>query len=1321
MKLALFLLCVSAQATTTINSISATATQALVSVTRPTSSTITAIKISEDSAFGTVVDDTNATLFTNADVEAGHVVASAVSGTNTILILRMGLRVAQQASDNKWHSRALASATHYYITLTGDTTPTSQFQTGIVSGISPEGPPTDPNGWGQLGNPEYTDFSKPVIEPHSGLKISSADPAGWGSSATVAISTTGANWFSGQVGWTNPNNIATYGGAGTTVPNQNTVCVFLNVDGFLPGSSTSIFGGYWPYNGLADVAMDLYGSGTDASGTNRTIQGAMSTDSCQTNYTPLVNVTFPQTTQAAVGTLPSTYPGAYFSSWGGKALPRSAFPRIGYVSVSSGVVTLTQARIDNFGHVENIGLTAASDNAYFDLDWKPNTKIYINGSSATCTNNFCTIASVQSATQLTLVETGTSLGGNNFYHSAALSMVLQKTTATGSITFSARWKVANTYPQNLGTGGCARQTVTASDGAIGYPCIFPGVRQNPGALYLMVTSGTGAPSVRLISQFPNNGCTNGGVECPSSSANNLGPQTAQFLDTDPSQMYVVQPTNAGSGTQGLFKVQYQATTGTACGGGACGWLPWTHWNTAYSSISIVAPVTHELIWTNLTPCGGSPPCSTGLDLRSQILAHTTFNETLWGSAGNLNTAGFASPYMILYNLSGSQNNACWIHAFTASTGLWYKSWRSDDWNMGGQNISNGLGRYAGCHAITAVDGSSATNGPAFILATHTLNAGTSQLEAGPYTGTITAVSKSGAFSSNTSLPWPIDSTYDSPCPGGLPAWLTARGAISNQCVQVQGLQPCNTFAGGTEAAALPCPYNAAWGYLNGLQIGDMLKDNVVGGDDNEGFLVVTTPTLALGSTCPGTCIYQWTMQRNANFSYCAFGNSASLVPPKNGIASAAQMTHSTGWGYHMVPRDSCAFAALWLIDIVGNAGYAYNTFTNTGHGDTSEVGVGTFTRIASGSQDAAFNFIYTLQNQRAFNQVFNFNDAYLYQSPKFANYDSAGLQTQSYVNCKGFTASTILASYCNDFSHFNGAGGQDLEAPRQIIGGPQGLILQGGTTGVYLVPGLNGTPDIKHQGLNHWVGRRYILDVSGPGSLLTDATPYRQCQAYKGGECRPGSSAGALYVQIPALDTVSGATSGCWASQINLNIDCPFAGPTEGGQARRIGIGVSDNDSLRQSFLGWLGMGPGQQYVYSNFVTTPDGLYGMFSGYLTNGYHTGLMMAKLPPPANDSISRSTFSEVDVQCLTGTTCLVEFGYEEYGSDLVNKFYCTTRAENCRVASATINEAVPFSFATTDAALTPISGTIRIPALPNHVLFYRTITAGSPGPTIPVTVP
>jgi hypothetical protein len=1274
----------------TIGTISVSATQALITFTAPTSPACT-IQVSEAVGLSPLVADVDPVLFTNANTEAAHLVSSTVSGANTTRTLRIGLRKAVVALDGFSHSRALAANTLHYVAVTcNGLTSNTTFTTGVPGGIVPEPLPTDSAQFGQLAFPQFTDFTKPVIEPRTGMKIYAGDPNAWSSSQILALS---ANNYANGTGWTNLSNLSAYGTATATTANTNPLSVIVGrVAGFYADGFEDV-GGYWPYDNLNDLGVDMWGSGTDASATNRTLTACLSL-APTVCYTNQVTIVLPTGSDAAAGTIPSSYPSAYFTGWG-KALPRSAWPHSGKGTIASSVLTSTQAYIPISGGWTNLGSSFYDVKAYFDEDWVVGTKIYINGSSTAtptpCTNNLCTIASVQDATHLTLVENPASVGLTD-WEASALSVIVNKTTATGSINVSFRFKIAKGYPQNLWTGGCATASVTSSDGITGYPCIFPSVRQVHGGLYFTGVSGPGSPVIRFISPFRNNGCTNAAYAtgpCPNGAITLLGPQTPQFDPADSTKMYV--PLLTADGHTGIFLVHY---TGT--------WLAYNH---PYASTTNDPGGTAELTWTNLTPFGG------GLDIRSQILANTTYNEALWGSANNVQVAGLAGPYMILNQGSGSQNSACWVHAFTASTGLWYRSWRTDD----GSSLTGqpGILRYAGCHAIVPTDGSTAANGPSFQIANDNLTANNSTLEGGPYTGTITAVSKSGSFNANTSLPWPIDpAVYDVTCPGGLPAWITAHGATGNQCVQVRGTLPCNAFAGTAESTAQPCPYNSAFGYITtpaadpartgGLQVGDMMKDSAFTGDW-EGFMVVTTPTLVSGNT------YQWTMQRNANFSYCAFGNSTA-TPPKDGTDSTGQMQHANGWGYFTISRDACV-ASLILVDINGNNGYVFNQNITRGHFDLTETGNQAITMIGAGGQLPDFSLVYTTQFNRPWNLIDKPYDFAIPQGPKFAGYQN-DYGTQSYVDVKQFSATAQQKQYAFDFRHYDPTSGGDLEYPGQILGGATNLTLQGGTTGVYLMT-QTGTVDVKHQPLNVWIGRRYLIDISSAatGNQITDATPWKFCWVYNNGECRIGSTTRQLYISAPVIDNLSP----CWQSQMNKNVPCAFQGPTQGMQATQLYVaGTVTSPNIRQRWLSSLLMGPEQQYVYSKVLPTPDASYLLFTGFHISGYHTGIMMAKLPPFPDDTyVTAAQFVPIIASGL-GNNVYVEFGYDEYGSDGATKFYCTTRAENCRVAGATVNQATPFSFAS--ESLTNANGySIAIPALPGLLLYYHVVINGVAGPT------
>jgi hypothetical protein len=1258
-----------------INSISTTATQALVKFTASTKPACT-IQVSENANFSPLDADVDPTLFANANTESAHLAAAWVSGTNTTRTLRIGLRKAPLALDGFRHSRALAAGTKHYfaVTCNGSTT-TATFTTGVPGGIAPEPPPTDSAAWGQAAFPQFTDFSKPVIEPHTGMKIYSADPSGWSSSQTVPVS---ANWFTGGNGWINTANIGAYGAAVAMTGNTNPIAVYLDVSTYADGLAD--VGGYWPYDNFLDAGLDLYGSGSDGNtAANRTIQACLSLDSGQTCYTPYASFTFPAGSDVPAGTMPSQYPSAYFAGWG-KPLPRNAWPKRGLVSASAGVVTLT---LDSFGNpIYNAPTSSGSffaAGAYFNQDWSPGTKIHIAGSSTACTNNFCTIASVQSGVQLTLVENLT-LPGNNAYESAGLVAILNKTTATGSVNISARWHLAKGYPHNLWTGGCAPTAVTSGDGISGYPCIFPAVRQNAGALYLV---GVSQPVIRLISLFVNSpaNCTNGSsTDCPSGVISLLGPTTPQFDPGNPALMYVPALTNGGA--LGLFKVTYSGN--------------WTAYSHPYASSNVAPVASSELSWTNLTPT------STHQDLRTQILANTNYNETTWPPLTRIQTAGITGPYAIFNQSIGGQNSACWIFAFTAATGVFYKAWRTDD------GSSNPILHFTGCHAIEPVDGSTTNAGPAVLIANDNLLFSNNTVPlGGPFSGVITAVSRGGVFGSNTALVWPPDNSYDNACPAGLPQWIIHHGAAGNQCVTVQLTQPCSSFATAGEIVSNPCPYaSTTKSSLGSLAAGDFIKDPALG-FDAEGMMVVQ---ILNANT--------YVFQRNANFSYCALGTPTS-TPPKDGVLSSnSSLTHANGWSYTAVSRDSC-FTTLDLLDIVGGNIYTYNQNIIRGHFDLTEAGVQSNTMIGSGASNILAQFLYPIQFQRSWPNISSFSDFSIPQGPAFAGYQS-DQGTQSYIDAKQFSAAPALKQYAFDFRHYDPNTGVDLEFPNQELGSATNATPQSGTTSVYLLS-FTGTADVKRQALNVWAGEKYFIDMSSSakGNIITDSNPWTFCYAYNAGECRTGSSQGALYAVIPRIDAWNSTMGACWESQINLRVPCAFAGPTQGMNATQVRVSTPDPKGIYQRWLGQLLMVPEAQYVYSKVLPTPDASYLLFGGFLTSGYHTGLMMASIPPFPNDSMARSTYVPMMVNG-SGRNVYIEFGYDEFGSDGVTKFYCTTRAENCRVASAAINEGTPFSYAS--ESLANANGySIAIPALPGHVLYYRVVTGGVAGLTQVAAVP
>jgi hypothetical protein len=1253
-------LCSSLAAQLTTRVQGATATQVLLYYTAPNTSACN-VQVSESATYSPLVADVDPTLFTGAGSDTMYDILPA----GTARLLRIGMRTSTIALDGRRHSRALAANTQHYVQITcGSVTGTTSFVTGVPRGFAPEPLPTDPTAWGNLAYPEFdfTDLSKPVIDPQTGIRIYTADPKTWSMSAVLPLS---AGWYGGGNGWLGAANISSYSSAVATTYNTNPLIIYLNAGAF--NDQTYFASGYWPYDNFLDLGVDLYGSASDGqTAANRTVQLALSLDSGQTAYTNWVSAVLPALAGFA-GTFPAQYPSAYFAGWG-KALPRNSWPRrYGTVTVSSSLVTLT---LNDQGNP--LGSSQHDADSYFDSEWSSGTKIFIANSAPACANNFCTIASVQDAQHLTIRENLT-LSGGNFYQSANLAVIVQKTTASGSVSLSAQVRLAKGYPQDVWSGGCSGTAVTSGDGIVGYPCIFPSVRQNPGGLYFV---GTSTPVLRLVSVFGNPGSIPGtsGADQPNGATALLGPTVGSFDPTDPATIYTVLGTNGGS--IGLFKIHY---TGN-----------WSVLNIAYQSTSVTPPKTGELTWQNMTPS------ATGRDMRSQILANTTYNEATWGALTSLQGVGMSGQYAVFIHLIGGQDTACWIFEFDASTGNFYRAFRTDD----GSSIP-GL-KFAGCHNVSPIGGG------ALLLSSNGLRLDNTAVPyGGPFTAPITAVQRNGVFdTSNTALPWPPASPpaangYDTACPANLnPAWI-ANGAVGNQCVTVQMKEPCSAFATAGELAASPCPWDPTKSMVAPLAEGDFLKQSSLGPAgyvswDGEGYMVVQITPLGFG-------VIQAVLQRNANYSYCAMG--------KDGSGAQSQYTPSNGWAADAVPPFSCA-SVLIAVDTVANASYVVNDNLVRGHFTLTGAGPGAYTWIGQTLVGSTLN--YSLDYNRPLPLSWQPLDYVVPSAPPFAGYNSYH-DIQSYINASQSAATPDLRQYGFDFRHYNGDTGVDYEWPNQTIGSPTNPTLQAGTTTVYQLT-YSGTADAKHGVINVWAGEKYLIEQSSPtmGNTLTDANPWHFCYAYQAGECRAGSSAGNLYAAIP------GATlqPSCWASQINSHIPCAMAGPDQAMRSTQVRISAPDPAGAGQRTLSSLLMGPGQQYVYSSVEATPDGSYLLFAGFLTSGYHTSMMMAQVPPMPDDSIA-ATYVPVIVSGQSGSAVYVEFGYEEYGAN--TDFHCTPRQESCRVASSSINESMPFWFA--HELFPPATGTyqISIPALPGRILYYHVVDGGVAGPLQAMTTP
>ena len=269
-----------------------------------------------------------------------------------------------------------------------------------------------------------------------------------------------------------------------------------------------------------------------------------------------------------------------------------------------------------------------------------------------------------------------------------------------------------------------------------------------------------------------------------------------------------------------------------------------------------------------------------------------------------------------------------------------------------------------------------------------------------------------------------------------------------------------------------------------------------------------------------------------------------------------------------------------------------------------------------------------------------------------------------------------------------------------------------------------GGPNAFLAGLNRklqptmaFCGTQPLSDVSSPatGNVISDSSvdSYRYCIARNAGECRGGSSRGDVYLNCPYTTPRSDGTYGCSYT----NDMCVYNTGAYLNAVSQIGYQASDVDGKLGRLLTKGLLRQRLNDSNQNVRTLPDASWLLFRATALSGALDEIVVGKLPPyPQVDSVSRGTFVPVAVSVtpparLAVDNAVVEFGYLENGTP--QQLYCTSRHDTCVAASATV-ASVPFQFASegSGGAESGLKGmacsagcSIAVPALPQHVLYYR----------------
>ena len=257
--------------------------------------------------------------------------------------------------------------------------------------------------------------------------------------------------------------------------------------------------------------------------------------------------------------------------------------------------------------------------------------------------------------------------------------------------------------------------------------------------------------------------------------------------------------------------------------------------------------------------------------------------------------------------------------------------------------------------------------------------------------------------------------------------------------------------------------------------------------------------------------------------------------------------------------------------------------------------------------------------------------------------------------------------------------------------------------------------DEKRNKLFVALGAKTAYDVSAPGFILPDTIPYNYtyCLTHVAGECRAGSVAGDVYVNVPNVakqplgllveagpgtyqcsgkegdETFNDICVGIQGTYADATVQYPVVHDPYNSGARILTYALAAPRST------------GGLWSAPNF---PDGDYQVNWTMIANGANRMSMLIKIPPyqGIQRGTNRNSWIPIPVKLATvpsGTsTVTVEYGYNP-------SFECATRHEICVAVNNTISAAPYYYASDTYTRLSCASGcTPVIPALSQRLMWY-----------------
>ena len=698
-----------------------------------------------------------------------------------------------------------------------------------------------------------------LVDPTSGLLVKRMTFAGdayvKSQNSTDSVGAQLAAAVTGSGACSNAGNLNSSGASFATC--TGSAAMFLPVPSFqMIGSG--VFNNWYPRYNVDDLLLYLYGSADSTAIAANNGSDRVTVCLAQGLNLPCLSPQFPVTllaNAAATGTVkvPASSASPVFANWGYTPLHGDVVPTPGTVAVSGNIVSLT-----------NPGQSSTYANA-FNVDWPAGSQIYIQGSSAWgCANDYCTIQSIQSAVQLTTVESCNSgCPSSANYEGRAFGFQVQRQGSSGSIDVSFGFEADMSSSWSVLEDGltehCNSNPVTVSNDAAGNPysgftlqgnvCAFQHEWSGLGYWLFISKDQSGGPlgEMRPLGQsnlqYPTSWTSNGATFPNGGTISFAG-----WHPTDGDKFMASASYNNGS-TLLLVSAQYDSSK-PGCN------PPYKNWQGAQNYITTFAfPVETCFTYTNLTNPSANPP----MDLSSQIVrAYALYNPGFNLAGFNIGevvvTGGFART--CLNATGGGDRKLVVCGTFDATSGNLLQIFDSFSKAPGRWGYVHGpmhaLGKY---HSLTLDQPYPASASPANVLY-------------GPFEMAVTAVNRSGfGQSANWTTAGSFPGTSLAPseayaCPTGIPNDLVLQGASGSHCVQVKvSSEPCShtpgtatIYPGGTtEAQQFPCTNtdgslvtNAAWSKLQNIAVGDWVRENETYNDYGEKFIVakkdVISPT-----------------------------------------------------------------------------------------------------------------------------------------------------------------------------------------------------------------------------------------------------------------------------------------------------------------------------------------------------------------------------------------------------------------------------------------------------------------------------------------------